>query len=58
MRRIGLGIAVILFGILLELSTSGHLAYISWGIGAIGLLLAVWGCVHPGGPFSSSGQAS
>ena len=45
MKKIGLGIAVILFGILLELSVEGHFAYISWGIGMIGLILAFIGCV-------------
>ncbi len=44
MKKICLGIAVILFGILLELSVEGHLAYFSWGIGLIGLSLAVTGC--------------
>ena len=44
MKKIGLGIAIILFGILVELSTAGFLAYISWGIGLIGLLFAISGC--------------
>ena len=38
MKKIGLGIAIILFAICLELSHNGHLAYITWGIGAIGLI--------------------
>lgn len=44
MKKIGLGIAIILFGILLEVSIEGHLAYFSWIIGAIGLGLAIAGC--------------
>ena len=44
MKKIGLGIAVILFGVLLELSVSGHLAYIGWAIGLVGLGLACAGC--------------
>ena len=44
MRKIGLGIAVILFGILMEVSTDGHLAYFAWIIGLAGLGLAAAGC--------------
>lgn len=44
MRKIGLGIAVILFGILMEVSTDGHLAYFAWIIGLAGLGLAAFGC--------------
>ena len=43
MKKIGLGIAIILFGILLELSVSWHLSYIAWGIGLIGLGFAISG---------------
>ena len=46
MKRICFGIAIILFGILLELSINGSLAYISWAIGAIGLAFAATGLVH------------
>ena len=46
MKKIGLGLAVILFGILLELSMEGHLAYIDWAIGLIGLALALTGCLE------------
>lgn len=45
MKRIGLGIAILLFGILLELSIEGHLYYFSWGIGILGLGIAIAGCV-------------
>lgn len=45
MKRIGLGIAIILFGILLELSMDWNLAYFSWAIGVIGLIFAIEGCV-------------
>ena len=45
MKKIGLGIAIILAGILLELSVDGSLAYISWGIAVIGLGFAVAGFV-------------
>ena len=43
MKKIGLGIAIILFGILLELSIDGSLAYFSWAIGTAGLLFAISG---------------
>lgn len=43
MKRIGLGIAIILFAILVEISHSGYFAYITSGIGAIGLAIALWG---------------
>lgn len=46
MKKIGLGIAIILFGILLEVSIEGHLAYFSWAIGAIGLIVAIAGCIE------------
>ncbi|WP_313529326.1 hypothetical protein [Anaerotignum sp.] len=42
MKRIGLGIAILLFGILLELSTGG-LLYFSWGIALVGLIFAIAG---------------
>ena len=45
MKKIGLGMAIILFAICLELSHHGHLAYITWGIGAIGLVLAIAGSI-------------
>ena len=45
MKKIGLGIAILLFGILLEASIEGHLYYFSWGIGVIGLGIAIAGCV-------------
>ena len=45
MKKIGLGIAIILFGILLESSIEGHLYYISWGIGVLGLIIVIAGCV-------------
>ncbi|MBQ3011026.1 MAG: hypothetical protein IJA20_02020 [Methanocorpusculum sp.] len=45
MKRIGLGIAIILFAILIEVSWSGYFAYITSGIGLIGLLIAVAGFV-------------
>ena len=44
MKKIGLGIAIILFGILMEVSTNGYLAYFAWGIGLIGLGFAAVGC--------------
>ena len=43
MKKIGLGIAIILFAICLEVSVNGHLSYITWGIGAIGLITAFIG---------------
>jgi hypothetical protein len=45
MKKIGLGIAIILFGILLELSMDWHLVYFSWGIDLIGLVFAIAGFV-------------
>lgn len=45
MKRIGLGIAILLFGILLELSMDWHLAYFSWGIGVVGLAFAIAGFI-------------
>ena len=50
MKKIGLGIAILLFGILLELSVEGHLAYISWVIGIVGLATAILGA------FSNNGK--
>lgn len=46
MKKIGLGIAILLFGILLELSIEGHLYYFSWIIGVIGLGVVIAGCVN------------
>lgn len=40
MKKIGLGIAIILFGILLEVSIEGHLAYFSWAICGAGMCYA------------------
>lgn len=46
LKKIGLGIAIILFGILLELSMDWHLAYFSWSIGIAGLTFAVAGFIE------------
>lgn len=43
MKKIGLGITIILAGILVELSVNGYLAYFSWIVALIGLGFAVWG---------------
>ena len=43
MKKIGLGIAIILFAICLEISWSGNFAYITTGIGLIGLIFAIAG---------------
>ncbi|WP_164914443.1 hypothetical protein [Aminipila luticellarii] len=48
MKKIGLGIAILLFGILLELSVEGHLYYFSWAIGIIGLGTVIAGCADHG----------
>lgn len=45
MKNIGLGISIILFAILVEVSWSGHFAYITSGIGLVGLILAIIGFV-------------
>lgn len=45
MKKIGLGISIILFAILVEVSWSGYFAYITSGIGLIGLLIAIAGFV-------------
>ena len=43
MKKLLFGIAIILFAILLEVSIDGSLAYISWIIGGIGLIIAFFG---------------
>ena len=43
MKKMILGIALILFAICVEVSTAGHLEYITWGIGAIGLVISIVG---------------
>ena len=45
MKKIGLGIAIILFAIVLELSWEGYFAYITSGIGFVGVLFAIWGFI-------------
>ena len=45
MKKIGLGIAIILFAILVEVSHNGYFAYITSGIGLLGLIIANAGCV-------------
>lgn len=45
MKKIGLGIAIILFAICLEVSWSGNFAYITTGIGLVGLVIAIAGFV-------------
>ena len=45
MKKICLGIAIILFAILVEVSHNGYFAYITSGIGLIGLIIAITGCV-------------
>ena len=45
MRKIRLGIAIILFAILVEVSNNGYFAYVTSGVGLIGLILAMAGCV-------------
>lgn len=46
MKKIGLGIAIILFAILIEVSHNGHFSYITSGVGAIGLIIAIIGCTQ------------
>ena len=46
MKKIGLGIAIILFAILVEVSHNGYFAYATSGIGAIGLIIAIIGCIQ------------
>ncbi len=43
MKKIGLGIAIILFAIVLEISWEGYFAYITSGIGLVGLIMAIAG---------------
>ena len=43
MKKIGLGIAIILFAIVIEISWTGYFAYITSGIGLIGLIIAFVG---------------
>lgn len=45
MKKIGLGIAILLFAIVLEISWSGYFSYITTGIGLVGLILAFVGVV-------------
>lgn len=45
MKKIGLGIAIILLAILIEVSHNGYFAYATSGIGVIGLIIAIVGCV-------------
>ena len=45
MKKIGLGIAIILFAIVLELSWEGYFAYLTSGIGFVGLLFAILGFI-------------
>jgi len=43
MKKIGLGIAIILLAILIEVSHNGYFAYVTSGIGVIGLIIAICG---------------
>ena len=43
MKKIGLGISILLFAICLEISWSGNFSYITTGIGLIGLIFAIAG---------------
>ena len=43
MKKIGLGVAILLFAICLEVSWSGYFAYITTGIGLVGLIFAITG---------------
>ena len=45
MKKIGLGIAIILFANVLELSFEGYFAYITTAIALVGLIIAVLGFV-------------
>lgn len=45
MKKMGLGIGIILFAILVEVSHDGYFAYVTSGIGLIGLIIAIAGCV-------------
>lgn len=42
-KKMLMGIAIILFVILIELTLDGSLVYISWGIGAVGLAFVIAG---------------
>ena len=46
MKKIALGIAIILFGILLEVSMDWNLSYFALAIGVIGLIFAIAGFVN------------
>lgn len=43
MKKIGLGIAIILFAILVEVSWTGYFAYLTSGVGVIGLIVTFMG---------------
>lgn len=49
MKKISLGIAIILFAILVEVAHDGYFAYITTGIGVIGLAIAIYGCFKDSG---------
>ncbi len=46
MKKIGLGIAILLFAICLEVSWEGHFSYITTSIGLVGLGMAIFGFFH------------
>ena len=48
MKKMVLGIAVTIFARGIEVSPAGHLEYITWGIGAIGLVISVVGYAENG----------
>ena len=45
MKKIELGIAIILFAICLEVSWAGNFAYITTGIGLVGMIMGIAGFV-------------
>lgn len=44
-QTVGLGIAILLFAIVLEISWDGYFAYITTGMGLVGLIMAIAGFV-------------
>ena len=48
MKKMVLGTVVIIFAICIEISAAGHLEYITWCIGAIGLVISVVGYAENG----------
>lgn len=45
MKKMLLGLAIILVAIAIEVSVEGSLAYVTWGIAAIGMIFTILGFI-------------